>query len=127
MMSRIVWIIGIGGLAGTMARYLMQQFVYRYYPATFPYGTLAVNLLGCFLIGIFYALSEKGNLLSPEWRMFLTTGFCGGFTTFSTFTYESVNLINDREYVYVGIYAIVSVVIGITATYAGIWLTKTLV
>lgn len=125
-MNRIVLIIGLAGFLGTIARYLSQQLVYKYYPVTFPYGTLAVNLLGCFLIGIFYALSEKGNLLSPEWRMFLTTGFCGGFTTFSTFTYESVNLINDRQYLYLGIYATVSVVVGITATYLGIWLTKSL-
>lgn len=125
-MSRIVFIIGLGGFIGTIARYLSQQLVHKFYPVTFPYGTLAVNLLGCFLIGIFYALSEKGNSLSPEWRMFLTTGFCGGYTTFSTFTYESVNLINDREFLYVGIYASASVIAGIAATFLGIWLTKTL-
>jgi CrcB protein len=127
MMSKLIWIIGLGGFLGTVARYLAQQMVYRYYPVTFPYGTLAVNLLGCFLIGIFYALSERGNLLSPEWRMFLTTGFCAGFTTFSTFTYESVNLINGREYFACGVYAIVSVVGGIAATVFGIWLMKSLI
>jgi len=125
--NKIVFIIGLGGFIGTIARYLSHQFVHRYYPLTFPYGTLAVNLLGCFLIGIFYGLSVKGNLLSPEWRMFLTTGFCGGFTTFSAFTLESVNLMYDRQYLYVGIYAAVSVVVGIAATYSGIWLTKYIV
>ena len=125
MMTRIVLIIGIGGFIGTIARYLSQQFIYKFYPATFPIGTLFVNLLGCLLIGIFFALSEKGNLLSPEWRMFLTTGFCGGFTTFSTFSYESVQLLNDGEYTYVIVFAVASVVIGILATIFGIWLTKT--
>lgn len=117
-------IIGLGGFIGTVARYLSQQLVYKYYPVTFPYGTLAVNLLGCFLIGIFYALSERGNVLTPEWRMFLTTGFCGGFTTFSAFTLESVQLITHRDYLYFLIYAVASVVLGITATFAGTWMIK---
>ena len=125
-MARIVLIIGVGGFIGTIARYLSQQLIYKFYPATFPIGTLAVNLLGCLLIGIFFALSEKGNLLSPEWRMFLTTGFCGGFTTFSTFSYESVQLLNDGEYTYVAVFAVSSVVIGILATVFGIWLMKTI-
>lgn len=125
-MNKIVWIIGIGGFIGTVARYLLQQVIYRYYPATFPFGTLAVNLGGCFLIGVFYAWSEKGDVLSPEWRMFLTTGFCGGFTTFSTFSYESVNLIQDRAFIYLSLFTISSVVIGIAATFFGIWITKTI-
>ncbi|HYV90717.1 MAG TPA: fluoride efflux transporter CrcB [Chitinophagales bacterium] len=125
-MTRIVLIIGIGGFIGTIARYLSQQVIYRFYPATFPIGTLSVNLLGCLLIGIFYALSERGNLLSPEWRMFLTTGFCGGFTTFSTFSYESVQLLNDGEYTYVAVFAVASVIIGILATIFGIWISKTI-
>ncbi|HUM45912.1 MAG TPA: fluoride efflux transporter CrcB [Chitinophagales bacterium] len=123
-MNKIVLIIGLGGFIGTVARYLSQQLVYKYYPVTFPYGTLAVNLLGCFLIGIFYALSERGNVLTPEWRMFLTTGFCGGFTTFSAFTLESVQLITHRDYLYFLIYAVASVVLGITATFAGTWMIK---
>ena len=123
-MTRITLIIGLGGFIGTVARFLSQQFIYRLYPVTFPFGTLAVNLLGCFLIGIFFSLSEKGNLLSPEWRMFLTVGFCGGFTTLSAFTYESVQLIRAGEWNYVFIYSVASVVIGILATFTGIWLMK---
>ena len=112
---------------GTVARYLSQQWIYRFYPASFPMGTLAINLLGCFLIGVFYAISEKGNLFSPEWRMFLTTGVCGGFTTFSTFSYESVQLLNDGEYLYMAVYLFLSVTIGIAATIAGAWLTKSII
>jgi len=126
MTLRFLLIIGVGGFIGTIARYLSQQFIYKFYPATFPIGTLSVNLLGCLLIGIFYSISEKGNLLSPEWRLFLTTGLCGGYTTFSTFSYESVQLLNDGEYSYVAIYAMASVVLGILATLFGIWITKTI-
>ena len=125
-MTRIVLIIGMGGFIGTIARYLSQQVIYRFYPATFPIGTLSVNIFGCLLIGIFFALSKRGNLLSPEWRMFLTTGFCGGFTTFSTFSYESVQLLNEGEYTSVAVFAVTSVVVGILATIFGIWLTKTI-
>ena len=126
MALRFLLIIGIGGFIGTVARYLSQQLVYRFYPATFPLGTLSVNVLGCLLIGIFYSISERGNLLSPEWRLFLTTGLCGGYTTFSTFSYESVQLLNDGEYSYVVLYATASVVLGIFATILGVWITKTM-
>lgn len=126
MTLRLILLIGIGGFIGTIARYLSQQLVYRFYPATFPMGTLAVNVIGCLLIGMIYVLSEKGNLLSPEWRLFLTTGICGGFTTFSTFSYESVQLLNDGEYSSLSMYVVTSVVLGILATIFGIWLTKTI-
>jgi CrcB protein len=124
---RLLFIIGIGGFLGTIARYLFQQLIYRFYPASFPVGTLAINLLGCFLIGIFFALSEKGNVIPPEWRMFLTTGLCGGFTTFSAFSFESVQLLNDGEYTYMTGYILASVVIGIAATIAGIWITRSII
>ncbi|MBX7109342.1 MAG: fluoride efflux transporter CrcB [Chitinophagales bacterium] len=123
-MNKLVLIVGVGGFLGTVARFLSQQLVYKLYPVVFPYGTLAVNLTGCFLIGVFYAMAEKNNLLSPEWRLFLTTGFCGGFTTFSAFTYEGVQMMDNKDYLYLGIYAAVSVAAGIAATYLGIWLTK---
>ena len=126
MTLRLILLIGIGGFIGTIARYLSQQLVYRFYPATFPLGTLAVNVICCLLIGMIYVLSEKGNLLSPEWRLFLTTGICGGFTTFSTFSYESVQLLNDGEYSSLSMYVIASVVLGILATIFGIWITKTI-
>lgn len=125
-MNKFILIVGLGGFIGTVARYLSQQLVYKFYPGMFPYGTLAVNITGCFLIGIFFGLFEKGNLVSPEWRIFLTTGFCGGFTTFSAFTYESVQLINNKDYLYLGIYASVSVAVGIAATLVGIWLMKSI-
>ncbi len=107
---------GIGGVA----RYSMQSWIFKLYPFTFPLGTFVVNTIGCLLIGIFYALSEKGNLLTPEWRLALTTGFCGGFTTFSTFAYENMSLLRTGDYLYFALYVAGSVILGIAAVYLGI-------
>lgn len=125
-MSRIFLLVGIGGFIGSVARYYSQQFLARSIPSVLPYATLAVNILGCFLIGIIYGLSNRGNLLSPDWRIFLATGFCGGFTTFSAFSYESLSLMQDGEYLYLAIYVAASVLFGLTATFLGILLIKSL-
>lgn len=117
-------IIALGGAIGSISRYGAQVFIYRIYPSVFPAGTFLVNLMGCLLIGIFYGLSEKGNLLTPEWRLFLTTGFCGGFTTFSTFAYENVDLIRSSDFLYTGLYIAGSVVLGIAAVFLGILLIR---
>lgn len=123
---RILLIIGAGGFLGSVARYLSQQGISKILPVIFPYGTFAVNIVGCFLIGIFYALADRGNAMTPEWRFFLTTGFCGGFTTFSTFTYESYNLIREEQYLYLSLYISMSVIIGILATFLAITLIRSL-
>lgn len=117
-------LIGIGGCIGSIFRYLSQQFVQNHYPSSIPLGTMLVNIAGCFIIGVVYALSDKGNLLSPEMRIFLATGFCGGFTTFSSFAYENVSMILDGEFLYTSIYLLISVVIGFGATHAGILMIK---
>ena len=122
-MSRIFLLIGFGGFIGSICRYYSQQFIAKF-ATSFPYGTLLVNIIGCFLVGLVFGFANKGNVLSPEWRMFLATGFCGGFTTFSTFSYESTQLINNGEYLSLALYILASVVIGIVATFAGIALTR---
>jgi CrcB protein len=122
-MSRIFLLIGFGGFIGSICRYYSQQFVAKFV-TSFPYGTLLVNIAGCFLVGLVFGFANKGNVLSPEWRMFLATGFCGGFTTFSTFSYESTQLINNSEYLSLALYILASVIIGILATFMGIALTR---
>jgi CrcB protein len=112
-------IVFVGSGIGGVTRYGMQSWIFKLYPFTFPLGTFIVNTVGCLLIGIFYALSEKGNLLTPEWRIALTTGFCGGFTTFSTFAYENMHLLRTGDYFYFALYAACSVIFGITAVYLG--------
>lgn len=124
MILKNIALVGLAGGFGSIARFLCQKYLYAWNPHPFPFGTFLVNLVGCFLIGVFYGLSEKGNLLSPEWRLLLTTGFCGGFTTFSSFSYENVNLLKNGDFLYFGLYTMGSVILGILCTYGGIILLK---
>lgn len=118
-MIKSLAIIGCGGFIGTVARYLISRYFQLNYPTLFPWGTFAVNLAGCFLIGIIYGLSEKGHLLSPELRLFLTVGFCGGFTTFSTFSNEALMLLQQQEWLRFSLYATLSFFLGLVAVYIG--------
>jgi CrcB protein len=121
---RFLLIIGAGGFLGTIARYLLQQSITKLIPVVFPYGTLAVNILGCFLIGIFYSLGDRTEGISSDMRFFLTTGFCGGFTTFSTFSFESYQLLQQQQYAFMIFYITLSVVLGIVATIGAIALMR---
>jgi CrcB protein len=125
-MFRLLILVGIGGFIGSIARYLLSNFVGNFLSATFPYGTLAVNIIGCFFIGVIYALFDRGNMMAPEWRILLATGFCGGFTTFSTFSYESIKLIEDGEFFNLSLNIAASVILGFAATYFGMQIIKIL-
>jgi len=116
---RILFIIGTGGFLGSVSRYLLSQWMQRIFNTTFPIGTFSVNIIGCFLIGIIYALSEKGGILSPELRLFLAVGICGGFTTFSSFAYENFNMFSLQQYFFTAIYVGVSLILGLLAVYLG--------
>ena len=110
-MGKIV-ALALGSLAGGFARYFLGGFVYRVTGTTFPYGTLAVNLIGCFLIGFFSSLSEEKLLLGPNARMLLMVGFCGAFTTFSTFMLETANLMKGGEFFHAFLNVAVSIILG---------------
>jgi CrcB protein len=118
-MIRLIMIAGAGGFLGTVSRFLTSRYFQNLILSSFPFGTFIVNITGCLLIGIFFGLSEKGNLLSPEWRMFLTVGFCGGFTTFSTFAGENIALLKDGNFFYFALYTGLSVFLGLMATFLG--------
>jgi fluoride exporter len=118
-MIKLILIAGTGGFIGTVSRFLASRYFQNLFLTSFPFGTFIVNITGCLLIGIFYGLAEKGSILSPEWRMFLTVGFCGGFTTFSTFAGENIALLKDGNFFYFALYTGLSVFLGLMATYLG--------
>ena len=120
---KLILAVGLGSFIGVISRYLVTLFIQNKFLSTFPYGTMFVNILGCFLIGVIYALSDKGNV-SPVWRLFLATGIMGGFTTFSSFSNETISMLRDAEYVPAFSYVAFSIIIGLAATFGGISLIK---
>jgi fluoride exporter len=125
-MIRLILLVGTGGFLGTVARFITSRYFAAYFPSSFPYGTFVVNVVGCFLIGLIYGISEKGNFMSTEWRLVLTVGFCGGFTTFSAFAAENMAMLRDSEFFNFFLYTGSSIFIGLLATFAGIMLIKLL-
>jgi CrcB protein len=116
--------VGIGGGLGSMLRYTISLFIGKNVPIVFPLGTFLVNCSGCFLIGVFYAFASRYSWFNEEWRLFLITGICGGYTTFSTFSYDGFFLLKSGSYLSFGVYAIGSLVLGLLATFAGVALFK---
>lgn len=116
---KLLLIIGSGGFLGSISRFLLSRYVQHQALSSFPYGTMVVNLLGCFLIGLIFGIAERGNFMNAEVRMFLTVGFCGGFTTFSTFANENIALLKDGNILYFALYTFISVFVGILLTYFG--------
>lgn len=112
-----------GGL-GCLARYLVSGWGYSLLGRGFPYGTLVVNILGSFLLGLVMEGSLRSTLLSPEVRIGITTGFMGGFTTFSTFSYETVRLIEEGSFVQAGTNVFVSVLVCLFFAALGIYLAR---
>ena len=125
-MIRNILLVGLGGSIGSIARYLCQKWFSENYPHPFPWGTFIVNITGCFLIGVIYAAAEKSTVLSPQTRLLLITGICGGFTTFSTFAFENMNLLRSGDIVYFFIYTVASVVLGIAGVFGGMAIMKLL-
>jgi len=117
-------LVGLGGFLGSVARYIMTKVVDEKLNAVVPYGTLTVNILGSFLLGIIYVLALRNTNLSENGRLFLGVGFCGGFTTFSAFALENFRLIQEKLVGTSVLYISVSVVAGILALAAGVWTAR---
>lgn len=118
-MIRLLATIFIGGGIGSVLRYSVQVLLHERITAyNFPWATFAVNIAGSFLIGLFYAISAKFNL-SEQLRLFLTAGICGGFTTFSTFSYDNLAMLKNGDWLPFTIYTAISVTLGIIACFAG--------
>ena len=116
--------VALGSAIGGVSRYLLGGLAQRMLDTTFPAGTLLVNVTGSFLLGaiIRYALDTPS--LTPEVRAFLTIGFCGGYTTFSTFSYETMALLEDGEWARAGVYITASVLLSLIATFLGLALAR---
>jgi CrcB protein len=123
-MIRQVLLVGLGGGLGSIARFLCQRWAAYIYPNAFPWGTMAVNVLGSLLIGVFWGMSFKSFASNENWKLFLMTGICGGFTTFSAFSLESINLLRENRSMLFFVYIACSVIICLLATYAGMKISR---
>ena len=112
--------VGLGGALGSMLRYTVQRFANE---PVFPYGTLLVNITGCFFIGLLWGLLSR-NSMAQVTGLLLMSGFCGGFTTFSAFTQEGVQMINDNRWIMLCVYTGASVIGGLLASFTGYKLTS---
>ena len=126
MQIKQIILVGLGGATGSILRYLLQRILTGLFPHVFPVGTFIVNITGCFLIGLFYGWSERYPGLTPEIRLLLMTGLCGGFTTFSAFTLEGMNLLSEQRFTIFFLYFALSVLLGLAATITGAYISDSL-
>ncbi len=119
-------LVGIGGFAGSVARYGLSVASQRL-SFDWPFGTIAANVAGCFAIGVIAALAARGGPVSPEARLLLATGFCGGLTTMSSMVYETAEMIRANEYLHAAVYATGSYVASMAAFFAGLVAVRLLI
>lgn len=123
-MTRTLLLIGFGGGLGSISRYLTSLIVNRHFQSTFPFATFAVNIIGCLIIGLLLGLFEKQQLSYPDLKFLFITGFCGGYTTFSTFASENVNLLQSGNTWIAFSYIAASVIFSLFAMAMGLMLAK---
>lgn len=123
-MWRSVLLVALGGAAGSVLRFLCSVAISRWTKAAFPWSTFCVNVIGCLCIGFFIGYLQKSGVGNTQLKMLLTTGFCGGFTTFSAFALENLQLFQNGQAGTAILYALSSMVIGILAVWAGFLLSQ---
>jgi CrcB protein len=120
------FLVGIGGFAGSVTRYGLSAASQRL-SFEWPFGTMAANVAGCFVIGIIVGLAARGGTVSPEARLLLATGFCGGLTTMSSMVYETAEMIRASEYLHAAVYATGSYAASMAAFFAGLVAVRLLI
>lgn len=110
--------VSLGAALGGGFRYWVSNIAHKLFPATFPYGTLTVNIIGSFILGLTMFLLDEREMITPGLRLFLAVGFCGGFTTFSSFSFETFNLFRDSQ-IFLGF---VNILVNVTVCFIGVYL-----
>lgn len=123
-MLKTVGLVFLGGGIGSAFRYLNSVFVGKYYPGQFPVATLTTNIIGCLLIGILIGFAERQHFNSPDFKFFFITGFCGGYTTFSAFSAESLSMLQNGQSLQAILYIALSLFVGILVTWFGFFIVK---
>ena len=123
-MWRTIIFIALGGALGSVLRFLTAILVNKSWQSAFPLATLLINCVGCFCIGFFVLMLQKQNLLNADLKWFLITGFCGGYTTFSTFGLENINLLENQNIGLSLLYIMTSVIVGIAFVWFGMMVGK---
>lgn len=116
----MIWLVALGGALGSVCRFLVGPAIQRAFGFSFPFGTLFINIVGSFILGVVAEIAIEGGPLSPNGRAFIGIGFCGGFTTFSAFSLETVALFEGGQVGRASAYVMASVVLSVTAALLGL-------
>jgi len=121
-----LFLIAVAGTVGTLSRYWLSGFMHRMFGSDFAYGTLAVNVIGCLLFGLVWALAEERMAISVLARTVILVGFMGAFTTFSTFAFETMNYVRDSQYMMAFLNVAANCLLGFAAIVSGVWIARVL-